>query len=166
MGAGAWCASSMTMVWKSGTRRVSRVRRLRVCTLATTVGAVCSSRAACTTPRGGVGSTRRSLSTACWMSSSRCARIRDRPDAAGPGGQTQWFCPSRSARRAGALHPACRGGEQGRHGFVLVRPGCQPEGDGWLGHSLHACAPRVVGTRRADAVPEGLTDRCPQVCLR
>jgi len=24
----------------------------------------------------------------------------------------------------------------------------------------------VVGTRRADAVPEGLTDRYPQVCLR
>ena len=23
-------------------------------------------------------------------------------------------------------------------------------------------APRVVGTRRADAVPEGLTDRCPK----
>ena len=30
----------MTMVWKSGTRRASRGRRLRVCTLATTVGAV------------------------------------------------------------------------------------------------------------------------------
>ena len=28
------------------------------------------------------------------------------------------------------------------------------------------CAPSVVGTRRADAVPEGLTDRYPQVCLR
>src|SRR5437879_2261545 len=51
-GAGAWCASSMTIVWKSGTSRASRGRRLRVCTLATTVGAVSSARSACTTPKG------------------------------------------------------------------------------------------------------------------
>ena len=37
-GAGAWCASSMTMVRKLGTRRASRARRRRVCTLAATMG--------------------------------------------------------------------------------------------------------------------------------
>src|SRR4029453_1430688 len=50
-------------------------------------------------------------------------------------------CTSLHPRRegCGGTHHVVRGGgKQGRDRFVLVRPGCQPKGDGWLGHSLHA----------------------------
>ena len=36
---------------------------------------------------------------------------------------------------------------------------------GWATASM-PCAPKVVGTRRADAGPEDLTNRSAQVCLR
>ena len=60
--------------------------------------------------------------------------------------------------------PRGRGREQGRHGFVLIGPGRETEG--WVAAATASImrAPRVVGTRRADAVPEDFTDRCSQVC--
>ena len=158
-GAGAWCASSMTMVRKSGTRRASRARRLRVCTLATTIGAVRSSRAACTTPRGSDGSTRCNLSRACWINSSRCARI-ERPAAAAlhEQGEDDRFARAGGQDQQGALHPARGRGQQGGHGFMLVGARGQAQQRGGS-NGRHRGVPRRPGAwgrgTPSPATPEG-----------
>jgi len=65
-----------------------------------------------------------------------------------------------------ALRPAGRGGKQGRDRFVLVRPGCQPQGDGWLGHSLHAVRSPSDGHTACRRRARGHHRSLPPVCLR
>jgi hypothetical protein len=65
-----------------------------------------------------------------------------------------------------ALRPAGRGGKQGRDRFVLVRPGCQPQGDGRLGHSLHAVRSPSGGHTACRRRARGHHRSLPPVCLR
>ena len=65
-----------------------------------------------------------------------------------------------------ALHPACCGGKQGRDRFVLVRPGCKPKCDWWLGNSLHAVRSQGGGHTACRRRARGPHRSLPQVCLR
>src|SRR5262249_16800067 len=97
------------------------------------------------------------------MSSSRCARIKDRPRRRWTrrantmvlpvpvGNTSKGRCTPRAvaaSRAATASYWYGRGG--GRNGA-----------GGWATASMQ-CAPKVVGMQRADAVPEGFTDCCPK----
>src|SRR5262249_177423 len=81
-------------------------------------------------------------------------------------GKDNGFARPRGQDEQGALHPACRGGKQGRDRFVLIRPWCQPKGDGWLGHSLHAVRSQGGGHPACRRRARGPHRSLLQVCLR
>ena len=67
------------------------------------------------------------------MSSSRCARMRERPRRRCTSRAKTMVLPVPVGKTSkGPLHPARRGGEQGRDRFLLVRPGREPECGRWL----------------------------------
>ena len=147
----------MTMVWKSGTSRARRSRRLSVCTLATTVGAVCVLLAldhANGQPRGD------ELQLVHGLVDQFIAVRQDEGTAAAllhQQGKDNGFAGAGRQDQQGPLHPACaaasraatascwygRGVNRSRGGAATVAIVGFPEGQG-------------AGPQHTVATPEGL----------
>jgi hypothetical protein len=94
---------------------------------------------------------------------------QDKGPAAAPldqeGKDNRFACPRRQDEQR-ALDPASRGGEQGRHGFVLVGPRGETERGGWRRHSLHHARSQRGGHPACRRRARGPHRSRPQVCLR